>query len=234
MSDLIYLQNTYSRNTGYLLSFPKDRRLDEFETLAMVNNTAVTKQKISSFKYLPSGWHYGEGIRPADAMIDAAHDWHNRIASLGFTATNAFPGVAGEIMISGKSGDHDVEIILETNGTLSFEHSKEDETVTSIERGSAGQVEEALSEAAGELWNTSGLFISDISNQTRIVSLAWHSEITAVALPSFYMNAFKYRVDLFVGTSERIIPTLLENPQSFGYWTDRAKIERHQSLLPAR
>lgn len=223
--------NIYIRNDTYLVVF-LEGLLQTLEAPVIVNNAAVTKEKISSFKNLPSGWHYGEGIAPTHAMIDVAHDWHNRITGLGFAVTNAFPGVTGEIMISGRNGERDVEIILEADGTISFEYDKNDEAVVSIERGDAAEVDAALNRAAGELWNTSGLFINDILSPTKIVSPAWHSEITAVAHRLFYMNAFKWQVDPFADTSEPTTPTLSESPQSFGFWTDHPKVGKHQFLLP--
>ena len=168
-------------------------------------------------------------------MVEVARDWLNKIAQLGFTTTNAFPGVAGEIMISGRNGDHDIEVILETDGTISFEHETNDETVTSIERGSLKEVERALAEAAraaGELWSTSDLFTVDTSNQIKIVLPVWHSEITAAAFRSFYPNAFRRQVVNFADIYDTTTLWPQGILQYFGSWTAPPASVKRQYLLP--
>jgi hypothetical protein len=218
----------------YNIVFPASFRLEDLEASVTPNNTALTKQKIASFKNLPSGWHYGEGVAPTQPMIDNAHDWHKKIAKAGFTITNAFPGVGGEIMISGRHEDHEVEIVLESDGSISFDHEKNDQTVTSIERGNPKEVEDALNEAAGELWSISDFSINDILSRIKIASTDWHFEITAAVLPSFYMNVLSSPIRPYAGTYENIIQLLPENRRYFGYWIDHQRVANHQFLLPVR
>jgi hypothetical protein len=235
LDNIYYFYDAYRAGGIYAIAFPEYLR--NLPMLVAPNNTDSTNQKIASFKNLPSGWHYGEGVAPSSAMIEVARDWLNKIAQLGFTTTNAFPGVAGEIMISGRNGDHDIEVILETDGSISFEHEKNDEVVTSIEHSSLREVERALAQAtraAGELWSTSDLFTAGTLSQIKIVLPAWHSEITAAAFPSFYLNAFEHPVARFADIYERTIPSPQGNPQYFGSWTDLPTNAKHQYLLPAR
>jgi hypothetical protein len=214
--------------------YPRNIILGEIESSVAAHNVSLTDKKVASFKNIPSGWHYGEGVAPSSAMIDNARDWLNKIAEVGFTTTNAFPGVGGEIMVSGCNDDHNIEIVLEIDGTISFYEEKDDESVTSIDHGELTEVEEALARAAGNQWSISDFSINDILSRTKIDSFDWRFAITGAALPLFYMNVYRSPAPRSARTFSVIIPTLPDSLPSFGYWIGHQALVAPRSLLPPR
>jgi hypothetical protein len=129
-----------------------------------------TEEKIRSFSALAVGWHYGTGLAPSQEMIATAIQWHRYLISLGFTVTDAFPGRNGEIMVTAYQGSHYIEILLESISTVSFLHERDGKEVRSLDQVTPDQVFRALGELAGEIWNTSGYSIQNIST-VNVVSL---------------------------------------------------------------
>jgi hypothetical protein len=68
-----------------------------------------TERKIKSFKTLDRGWNYGFGAAFSDAQIARALAIHRLFIQLGISTTDAFPGMAGEISITGYRGEYYVE-----------------------------------------------------------------------------------------------------------------------------
>jgi len=177
----------------------------------------ATKRKIDSFKNLPSGWHYGEGMAPDQAKIDLAHDWHRKLAELGFQSTDASPGVGGEIMISGYHESDDVEIVLEGDESISFYHEHNDEIVTSISHEAPGAVDEALERAGAMIWNTSGSSTKEILRLRKIDSIAWRSEIITAAHPLFSEHVLRTKAPRYVLTYGSFTQMPPANHPYFGY-----------------
>src|SRR5437870_2555161 len=69
--------------------------------------------KIETFSKLPAGWHYGEGVAPSRRAINAATAWNRILRALGFQHTDAFSGIAGEILVTAYHGDHQIEVVVE-------------------------------------------------------------------------------------------------------------------------
>lgn len=179
----------------------------------------ATDQKIRSFKALPGGWHYGEGIAPSPAMIESARDWLKQVTQYGFLVTDAFPGIAGEIMISGRRGEDEIELILENDNTISFYHQRNDESVSEpIERGDPNDIEDALGKAADQ-WSILDLSMLDILRPIKIDSLGWRFEIMEVAHRSYFANALIFQtVNPYAHTSGITIQMPPESRRYFGSW----------------
>jgi hypothetical protein len=81
-----------------------------------------TIEKIGTFKYLESGWHYGEGRAPSDNTLKAALSIVGQANLLGFSAMNAFPGISGEIQVTIYDGDSYYEFTIEPDGRTTVIH----------------------------------------------------------------------------------------------------------------
>lgn len=80
--------------------------------------TEQTFKLLDEFAKLPAGWHYGEGCAPRFETLKGAREFLSRAVSLGATATNAFPGVDGEIALTFYLGKKYLEVVFELNDTF--------------------------------------------------------------------------------------------------------------------
>jgi hypothetical protein len=87
----------------------------------------ITDEKIRGFNNLPVGWHYGEGVPPSDSTIKKAIALNMEAGGNGFTKTNAFPGIEGEIQFTVYKGQFYLEFTLEVDGTVTFLYEEADE-----------------------------------------------------------------------------------------------------------
>jgi hypothetical protein len=146
---------------------------------------ANTPAKIISFGELPVGWHYGEGTPAAPSAIDLAQDIYWILLSLGYKQTDAFPGIKGEVMITGYAGPRYVELIAETDSTISIELEFSGKEIYSEERRSLEEAVATLEQFSQEpepaegQWSTSDSYIQSTSTliPIRTASKAWLSEI---------------------------------------------------------
>ncbi len=72
----------------------------------------TTEKKLNEFLSLPVGWHYGQGGPISHRLVDLAKQIVYRAFLLGFSSTDAFPGVDGGILITVYERDHTLEIRL--------------------------------------------------------------------------------------------------------------------------
>lgn len=87
----------------------------------------VTENKIRSFRELPDGWHYGEGVPATEVASDGAISLSREAARLAFFETDAFPGIHGEVMFTVYAGTHYLEFTFELNGSVAFLHERDGE-----------------------------------------------------------------------------------------------------------
>jgi hypothetical protein len=98
-----------------------------FATTLHSSSLTSTEAKIRSFAKLPPGWHYGSGQPATFAMIAIALEWLHALAPLGFYESDAFPGEAGQIMITAYRGDHCIELTFELDRTVTIAHQHKGE-----------------------------------------------------------------------------------------------------------
>jgi hypothetical protein len=191
-------------------------------------NPADTASKILSFEDLPIGWHYGEGGPITESVIGTALDIYWRLSSFGFEDTDAFPGTYGEIMVTAYRGHHYIELIVETDGTVSVCYERGGEDVYSeehLEFGRALDMLKKISEEiwAEEIWSTSDSSIRNILTgaQTKTVSRVWPSgTIHQAGAPFNNLNASLAQVEQFAPMQDNFtLITSLENHQYSGYLT---------------
>jgi hypothetical protein len=189
-----------------------------FADASTVNNITATKQKIDSFAALPSGWHYGEGITPLPSAIANAHDWHERLVRARFLHTDAFPGADGEILIAAYHDNHNIELVLEADNSISLYYEEDDDPVVSLSHKTPSEIDNALGKIVGELWSTLGSFTKEISTQGKIDSTDWRLRTMEAADLSFNTYVSSRQAHHYVPTSKGITPQLLGLQQFSGYF----------------
>lgn len=179
---------------------------------------AATTEKIREFKNLPQGWHYGRGIPPSDATIENAIELNIEAANNGFTKTNAFPGIEGEIQFTIYPGETYLEFTLEINGSITFLYEENGEEKEYRENLSFDEAIQKISNFKEKLWASSGLFTNNIMTQIRGASRALLSNLPATAAESqVLIKTVPYRqVQVFASTSRSITWQLLVTRPSSG------------------
>lgn len=111
-------------------------------------------RKVDSFLNLPRGWHYGEGEPPALHTVNTAKEIINFFGSIGFTRIDAFPGLLGEVMITGYAFDHCLEFIIETDGRISLAHEMNGEECYARDNLLQREAKTEARRIAGRIWNS--------------------------------------------------------------------------------
>lgn len=122
--------------------------------------TEATRRKIEAFLSLPRGWHYGEGRPALPEAAAVALELVNFAASQGFTQTNVFPGVEGEVMFTIYAGDHYLEFTAGADGLVDYVREEAKEELEAEESLSVEEAKEKIAELREQLWASSGLSTS--------------------------------------------------------------------------
>ena len=175
-----------------------------------------TASKIRSFRNLPRGWHYGQGIAISRDIVEKALSIHSFMLTLGFADTNTFPGVGGEILLTFYYNNHCIEVTIEPNGYYSIIHEKGTETLSSVSE--TDDPESSLNKMAGEIWSQSGSFTFNIMMPGENVLRAWHSRIHRMGRehPSSNLIASTKEMPRSVNISENFMLKQLARRPSFG------------------
>ena len=80
----------------------------------------TTEDKIKGFKNLEKGWHYGRGIKFSDKVINQSLELLEAINLAGYSRTDAFPGLDGEIELAIYNNDVYCVITLESDENWKF------------------------------------------------------------------------------------------------------------------
>jgi hypothetical protein len=143
-----------------------------------------TAAKILSFSFLPSGWDYGEGGPIPQLIIDDALAWE-RFFDLRGWDTNAGPGPDGEIAVSAKRGSVRIEVVIESNGTLTVAYDSEGTRISYKPRISAQEAHKLILEIV-EPWSASASSTQTNMTKNQISGLSSLSEIHRVTDPYPY------------------------------------------------
>ena len=197
-------------------------------------------RRINSFKSLPHGWHYGEGRGADQLAVESALHAYRAFRKFGITRIEAFPSVAGEVLIAGYFEEETVEFLCGLDGGVNVLHEQEDEIVYDENYPS---VEDATEFLRTLPWN----LIGKSSDYSILTTTVGRKEDTPVwlSMPLQKMTAFhqwmenapENTVVVNVNTSGGItIRESLENHRyfgDFGHETFQTKLispTRHQAL----
>lgn len=92
----------------------------ETDTATFSCTTSPTAHKIKGFRNLSHGWNYGEGEPFDHEVMNAALRLLAHLESYGYTETDAFPGLGGEILVKGYGKSDRIELIAEADGSFTF------------------------------------------------------------------------------------------------------------------
>lgn len=92
-----------------------------------------TERKLSEFRDFKAGWNSGEGEAFKSSVVDAALRLLAHLESYGYTETDAFPGLAGEISVKGYGHSQCIEVFAESDNTFTFAVPKQDEYLVYLE-----------------------------------------------------------------------------------------------------
>jgi len=153
-----------------------------------------TANRITAFRQIQSGWHYGRGTPPSQATVDSALKLNLEAWCAGFSKTNAFLGTDGEIRVTAYHGPFYLEVTVETSGkvTLVFEQGDKEmayETNLSVHEAIA-----QIRKLRGLTWALSELSTSTTMTTIKDVSKASRSShpVTEVAsLSSMRIASFE-------------------------------------------
>ncbi len=167
--------------------------------------TNSTTNKIEEFRNLVEGWHFGEGFAPNDDTIKVAIFLNGVILNEGFTETDAFPGINGEIQITGYNDSLYVELTAEPNRLIIFVLEYEDETVVYEESLSLNQAIARI-KFWGTEWTSSGLFTRTSLTTVRDVSpvLLFSPVGRMAASPSLKQGVYEEQAQVYAAISSDI------------------------------
>lgn len=127
-----------------------------FSFIRVSDLVSGTSQKIASFVSLPVGWHYGQGGPLSDIAINKALQIDSYYRRLGFTATNAFPGADGELMITAYRGQHCIETVISRDLRYSVMYERDDIEISATLDEDDAATKRKIKRIRGEIWRSLG------------------------------------------------------------------------------
>jgi len=181
------------------------------------NQINATEKKISSFKSLPVGWHYGSGIPPSDKVLLLAGRLNSCAGLMGFEDTDVFPGIDGEIMLTVYDGDIYLEFLIEVDGLINYIREQGDKEVDSKEKISLLQAINYIVNIGISKWRLSVSSIRSTMIQGRKDSRVLRlSQVEPTKSQSSRRNVPFKPAGVNAHTYERSTPRLLVNHQYSG------------------
>ncbi len=180
-------------------------------------NSNETHGKIEGFKTLSAGWHFGTGVVPQESVIQRASFINSVLLDEGFSETDAFPGIEGEIQVTGYRGDMYIEVTIQKDDSATFVLEDADRLQVYEEKLSIADVVTRI-KFWGTKWVSSGSSIQNTTTPVRNVSKAWHSGLPAMGagFPSFAMSVSKGPEIQYVRTSGSSTPKKVGQRRFFG------------------
>jgi len=177
----------------------------------------TTEKKITSFKDLPVGWHYGSGVPPSDKALTLASRLNSCAGIMGFEATDAFPSIDGEIMLTVYDGDIYLEFFIEVDGSINYIREQGDKEVDSEEKISLLQAINYIVNIGISKWRLSVSSIRSTMIQGRKDSRVLRlSQVKPTKSQSSRRNVPFKPAGVNARTYERSTPRLLVNHQYSG------------------
>jgi hypothetical protein len=204
----------------------------------MINHKALIK--INEFESLENGWCYGEGKSFAKATINNATEIFYVFFKLGIDKTDAFPGLDGEIRVTGYDSEHYFELTLEDNGLATYLYEKNDEEEKYFEDIGLTEAIEKAKEDIRKIKSCQSLlehYIQSIGIEKESAFKVWLSGHQAMEGSLFFaLHAQMPQAVAFADTSIDIIRKSATIHQSTGgsiaqYFPITTKLKKHQVQL---
>ena len=131
---------------------------------------------------MANGWHYGGGVPPQEKIRNIALTLNREARIVGFTQTDAFPGIDGEIQFTVYEGDDYLEFTINVDGRITFVWEKGDEEVEYVERLSLRTALQKLGEIREKEWPSLGSSTYSIMTVEKKDLRALHSSPQAMGV----------------------------------------------------
>jgi hypothetical protein len=163
----------------------------------MINHKALIK--IYEFESLMDGWCYGEGKSLAQATINSAEEIFYVLFKLGIDKTDAFPGLDGEIRVTGYDNEHYFELTVEDSGLVTYLYEKDEQEEKYFEDIGLTVAIEKITDDIKKIKSCQNLlehYIQSIGIKKEIDSRVWHSNhpVMVGGSPFFVQYALNPRV----------------------------------------
>ncbi len=135
--------------------------------------------KLNSFRSLPKGWHYGQGDAIANDVLTNAEKVVRYLVMSGFSRTDAFPGVGGEVQVTGYNGGNFLSVDVNTDGSFDVRHEADGRECCYEDGVVWPDVKDAINKVAIEIWGTSALSTLGTGTPPAPDSLIWRSRSLA-------------------------------------------------------
>jgi hypothetical protein len=178
-------------------------------------------EKINSFAFLRDGWDYGNGGPIPQHTRDLALAWNRFLQSQGFVESDAFPGGDGEIVIATESDDHYLEVIIESDDSISLAYDFQSKQVFYRANMSSMDAVQTIIELAGQICGVSGYYTQTnlIGNEVGLRAQRFGTQRRTDVFQSSVWNALTTEETQFAhtsGDSIRDIPESWESHRYFG------------------
>lgn len=104
------------------------------------------EDKIRSFRTLPEGWHFGEGVGATDVTVNTAIFVTDLLSRFWVHDMDAFPCVDGGVLVHGYRGDDTIEIQCDPDGRIHIAHERGRDSLHEREDVSMDEIKEYLGE----------------------------------------------------------------------------------------
>jgi hypothetical protein len=178
----------------------------------------TTAAKIAAFSDMKVGWHYGSGTQFDPKIIALALRLLPIFYEFNIEKTNAFPGAAGEIMLTGYRDLDYIEVVINPDENISILRERdrvEDFSKDNLDENIAAW---QLRELLGDKCTISGYFTPNTLILSETNSRAWPSRTMTAVLPSFNENVWIQHQTLYASTFESFIQTPEVIPPSSGFF----------------
>ncbi len=183
-------------------------------TISMTQANLDTKKVIEGFASLENGWHFGKGVAPSNNTISTAIELLRFSGDLGFTTTDAFPGVSGEINVVLHRFKNKIELIVAVDQTVSLYRELNHIEVAKAENLSVQNCKVALIGFAKEIFGWDwfiSLALFSLANTISAITDS-HGELTSmmVRASQSYANLARMKtVEISVSMPAQITGTVV-------------------------
>ena len=187
-----------------------------------------TSAKICSFSLYPKGWAYGEGEGMSQDVIQAADKVLQLGKNLGFTTTDAFPGLHGEIRVTFYQDDHYIQVTTENDLTSELVYERANIEQLSIDRLLFDDLVVEMSTLGKSIWTSFALSTQNTTMQGLDVFRTYVSSnlLRTKEYPLYPLNVSRHRAPLYVNTSGVSMGIL---SQSHLYIGESRQVNYHQN-----
>jgi hypothetical protein len=141
---------------------------------------------------------------PTDDVLETAMLLNCEAGIRGFTKTNAFPGISGEVQVTIYHGEHYLEFTIEPNGSITFVYEENDEEKVYEEDLSFSEAIKRVDSFKERIWASLGLSTRNIMIPIKSGLTAWPSNLPVpmVESPSLKESAPYEQVRASASTSK--------------------------------